>query len=113
MSASPRLRTACIVLPLLLLTAGCVIQRPSGPVSVEVVAPKPPPPMRYEVAPPLPPERAELMVWDPGHWHWDGHDWDWVPGHYVKRPHREAHWVPGHWDARPNGTWIWVAGRWR
>ena len=113
MSASPRLRTASIVLPLLLLTAGCVIQRPSGPVAVEAVALKPPPPVRYEVAPPLPPERVELMVWDPGHWRWDGHDWDWVSGHYVKRPHREARWVPGHWDARANGTWIWVEGRWR
>jgi hypothetical protein len=99
---------------LLLALAGCVVQpAPQPRPVVEVIAPRPPPPVRYEVAPPVPQQRAELVVWDPGHWRWDGHDWDWVPGHYVERPHREAHWEPGHWAERPNGAWLWVEGHWR
>ena len=114
MFSSPRLLlTTIVALPLLSLSAGCVVEEPRrGPV-VEIVAPKPPPPVRYEVAPPLPPERVETVVWDPGHWHWNGRDWEWIPGHYVERPHREARWEPGHWAERPNGSWVWVEGHWR
>jgi hypothetical protein len=25
-------------------------------------------------------------VWVQGHWHWDGREWLWVPGHYVPDP---------------------------
>lgn len=109
--SSRLLLTAAVALPLLSLAAGCVVEerRPA----VEVVAPKPPPAVRYEVAPPLPPQRMEVVVWDPGHWRWDGRDWDWVPGHYIERPQREARWEPGHWVERPNGTWAWVEGHWR
>jgi hypothetical protein len=114
--SSRLLLTAAVVLPLLALTAGCVVEseRPRPAVAaVEIIAPRPPPAVRYEVAPPLPTERREMLVWDPGHWRWDGHDWDWVPGHYVERPHREAHWEPGHWTERPNGKWVWIDGQWR
>jgi hypothetical protein len=107
-----RLVTAAGV-SLAILVAGCVVEPAPRPVAVEVIAPRPPPPVRYEVAPPPPRERAEILVWDPGHWRWDGHDWDWVPGHYVERPRHEAQWEPGHWAERPNGTWVWVAGHWR
>jgi hypothetical protein len=114
MSPSCRLlRTALVAVPLLSLATACVVAPPPHRVAVEVVAPKPPPPVRYEAPPPPPPDRAELVVWDPGHWRWDGHDWAWQPGHYIERPRREAHWVPGRWAARPDGTWAWVEGRWR
>jgi hypothetical protein len=114
MSSSRLLITAAIALPLLALTAGCVVEPARPPhAAIELAAPKPPPPPRYEVAPPPPPDRAERVVWDPGHWRWDGHDWDWVPGHFVERPHREAHWEPGHWQERPNGAWVWIDGEWR
>ncbi len=113
MSASLRLlRTALVAVPLLSLATACVVAPPHR-VAVEVVAPKPPPPVRYEAPPPPPPERAELVVWDPGHWRWNGRDWAWVPGRYIERPRREAHWVPGRWAERPDGTWAWVEGRWR
>jgi YXWGXW repeat-containing protein len=104
-------------LPLLALAAGCVVERPRppgpAPAAVEIIAPRPPPAARYEVVPPPPAGRGEVVVWERGHWQWDGHDWDWVPGHFVERPHRTAEWVEGHWAERPNGTWAWVPGHWR
>lgn len=113
-SSSRFLLTAVIALPLLAMTAGCVVERPPHERAVvEITAPKPPPPPRYEVPPPPPPARADMVVWDPGHWRWDGHDWDWKPGHFVERPRREAQWVPGHWQERPNGSWAWIEGHWR
>ena len=50
---------------------------------------QPPPPPTYA---PIPPPRAEVvppppggpMVWEPGHWHWDGYRYVWRPGHYVQ-----------------------------
>jgi hypothetical protein len=115
MAFSPRLLlTAALASSLLSLTACTVTvdERRPGP-AVEVVAPRAPPPTRYEVAPPAPRDRVEILVWDPGRWRWDGRDWEWVPGHYVERPHREAHWEPGHWNERPNGSWVWIEGHWR
>jgi hypothetical protein len=78
----------------------------------EVIITREPPPMRTEVIPVLPPERAELEVWQPGHWRWDGNEHVWVEGHYVARPHRGAEWVPAHYDRRPGG-WVFIDGHWR
>lgn len=73
----------------------------------DVYAPAAPPP---EVeAPPPPP--ASVDVWTPGHWAWNGANWDWVPGQYVQRPAPQAAWVPGHWEAS-NGGYVWVSGHW-
>lgn len=114
MSSSSRfLGIAAVALPLLAMTAGCVVEPRHEHAVVEIAAPKPPPPARYEVPPPPPPARAETAVWDPGRWRWDGHDWIWVPGHFIERPRREAQWEPGHWQERPNGGWVWVEGHWR
>ena len=76
------------------------------------IAPGAPPPPRYEAVPPPPPGRAEVVVWVHGRWRWDGARYDWVPGHYIERPRREARWHEGHWDHRPGG-WVWVEGDWR
>jgi hypothetical protein len=79
----------------------------------EIIAPHAPPPPRHERIPPPPPGRpAEIVVWDPGHWHWDGRAWVWRPGHYIERPRREAKWVPGHWATR-GPQYVWVEGHWR
>src|SRR5262245_16437689 len=91
---------------------GCVVQeRPREVVVTEVVAPRRPPPERIEVRP-APPAAIEVVEWRPGHWRWDGRDWDWVPGTWIEKPHRAAVWVPGHWDERGE-RWVWVEGRWR
>jgi len=110
-SLARRTLLVATTLPFLAVAAGCVVERPPPAAAVEIIAPRPPPAVRYEVAPPPPAGRE--VVWERGHWHWDGHDWEWVPGHFVERPHRTAEWVEGHWAERPNGTWAWAPGHWR
>lgn len=78
----------------------------------EIIITREPPPLRTEVIPVIPRERAELEVWQPGHWRWDGHEHVWVEGRYVARPRRGAEWVPAHYDRRPGG-WVYVDGHWR
>jgi hypothetical protein len=89
--------------------AGCVVEPQRG--VVEVVAPQAPPPPRVEIVPAAP-RPPEFVVWEPGHWHWNGREFVWVAGHYVERPRREAEWIQGGWQERgPN--WVWVGGHWR
>lgn len=78
----------------------------------EIIITREPPPLRQEVIPALPPARAELEVWQPGHWRWDGREHVWVEGHYVARPRRGAEWIPAHYDRRPGG-WVFIEGHWR
>ena len=110
-SSSRGLRAALLALPLLGLAA-CVVEPPPRRAAVEVVAPGAPPPVRYEPPPPPPPGQVELVVWDPGHWRWNG-QWVWVAGRYVRQPNPGARWVAGRWAQRGDGSWIWIEGRWR
>ncbi|KAA5610375.1 YXWGXW repeat-containing protein [Rhodovastum atsumiense] len=87
---------ACIAL------AGCVVAPPPNPY------PAPPPP-RVEVVPSPPPVR-EQAVWQPGHWHWNGAAYEWIPGRYVARV-VGSRWEPAHWAWR-GGAWVWVPGHW-
>jgi WXXGXW repeat (2 copies) len=56
------------------------------------------------------PPPGDPMVWQPGHWHWDGYQYVWVGGHYVPaRPHwREGRWI---WSPR-EGQWVWRPAHW-
>ena len=38
--------------------------------------------------------------------------WEWVPGHWIERPRRDAVWVVGRWDRR-GPEYVWVDGHWR
>jgi hypothetical protein len=78
----------------------------------EIIITHEPPPMRREVIPVLPHERAEIDVWQPGYWRWNGREHVWVEGHYAARPRRGAEWVPAHYDRRPGG-WVFIDGHWR
>jgi len=77
-----------------------------------IISPYAPPPPRYEVVPAPPPGRHSFVVWDPGHWNWDGRQWIWIPGHYEERPHPHAVWVVGHWAPR-HGQWVWIPPHWQ
>lgn len=67
------------------------------------------PPPRHEMVPPPPPGRR--MVWEPGHWHWDGVRYAWLGGHYIE--HREGRWVDGRWVWAPReGRWVWAPAHW-
>ncbi len=84
-----------------------------GPPPVVVERPvyvnRPPPPPRYEQVPPPPHNVA--AAWDPGHWRWNGHDYLWEQGHYVRAPQRNARWVPGH-RVHHERQWVWEPGHW-
>ena len=74
--------------------------------------PYPPvPPPRYEPPPPPPPRH---MVWEPGHWHWNGVRYVWVQGRYVPRQPTSGQYVPGHWAFdRRTGQYVWRPAHWQ
>jgi hypothetical protein len=112
-----KIRSACLLAALAALSTACTVTATAPRVVVqpevvgEVVVARPPPPLRVEVIPSPPPAHPELWVWQPGHWHWDGHEYLWRPGHYEKRPSASAYWVPPEWVAR-NGQWVFRPGHW-
>ncbi len=67
----------------------------------------PVPALREEMIPPPPRER---MLWEPGHWHWNGGQYVWIRGHYIERG-RFTRWEHGHWEIR-GGVQVWVPGHW-
>jgi hypothetical protein len=90
----------------------CTAQvRVRDPVVTEVVVARPPPPLRVEPPPPAPPGDPAIFVWQPGHWRWDGREYQWHPGHYEKRPAKAASWAPAEWVER-NGQWVYRPGHW-
>jgi hypothetical protein len=74
---------------------------------------KEPPPLQEELIPPPPKGPPDQFTWDFGHWHWDGQDYIWIPGHYVERPYRSSHWVRGNWAYDGNLNWTWTPGYWQ
>lgn len=86
----------------------------AGVSSLAAAQPGPPypgiPALREERIPP--PPHGPHMVWQPGHWQWNGVQYVWVGGHYIRPGRSNAHWVHGHWANR-YGRWVWVEGGWR
>jgi hypothetical protein len=78
----------------------------------------PPPPPNYAPIPPprvetVPPPPGARMVWEPGHWFWNGHRYVWVDGRYVERRPSYGHYVEGRWVWAPReGRWIWRPAHW-
>ena len=96
----PRLTYPTALLSLTLAVAGCV---------VEPINPYPAPPApRVEVVPSAP---SSVVVWEPGHYQWNGATYVWIPGRYVQRVASMGHWEHGHWAHR-GGAWVWIPGRW-
>jgi hypothetical protein len=81
--------------------------------STVVIAPNPPPPPQVETVPPPPSAEAHVMYWQPGHWMWNGVNWQWASGQYVQRPAPQAVWEPGHWVQQPTGGYVWMDGHWQ
>ena len=44
--------------------------------------------------------RPDRVVWQPGHWRWNGRHYVWVSGRYVEIPRHRHHWDSGHWENR-------------
>ena len=90
------------------LAAFVVVAGLAWPAQAQPMPPyQPVPQLREEVVPPPPGPR---MMWEPGHWHWNGGGYVWTPGHYI-RAWRHAHFVPGHWAER-RGAWVWIPSHW-
>jgi hypothetical protein len=81
--------------------------------STVVIAPNAPPPPRVETVPAPPTTEAQVMYWQPGHWMWNGANWEWAAGQYVQRPAPQAVWEPGHWSQQPSDGYVWVDGHWQ
>ena len=73
--------------------------------------PNPPVPSAKAETVPLPPVSGNPQIWEPGHWDWNGHGYDWIAGQWVARGEHSTMWQPGYW-ARINGTWTWQVGHW-
>jgi hypothetical protein len=99
-TARTALLQASVFATLALAVAGCVVQ----PVNSYPPVPEP----RAEVIPPPP---QPNLVWQPGHYQWDGRAYRWEPGRYINRPYG-THWVRGHW-APEGGRQVWVAPHWQ
>ncbi len=73
--------------------------------------PFPPVPEPIPEAPPLPPVAAEPLMWQPGHWDWNGSGYDWAKGQYVPAAGHGNLWTPGWWSRTPAG-WTWLPPHW-
>lgn len=83
-----------------------IVERPAPTRYVEVVAPQPPPQEVIEVEPAYRPG----FIWARGYWHWDGHRYVAMHGHWepVRPGYRYVH---PHWEQRGDG-WHLRAGMW-
>ncbi|WP_162800515.1 YXWGXW repeat-containing protein [Acidibrevibacterium fodinaquatile] len=90
---------------LLALLAACAA---TTPVATPPFPPVPPP--RQETMP-KPPVSEQALLWQPGHWDWNGHGYDWIAGKWVPRDGHSAMWMEGYWK-RELGAWVWVPGHW-
>ena len=75
--------------------------------------------MYLRVGPPAPIVEARIVqpgpgyVWLPGHYFWNGFEYVWRPGVWVRPPRGRAVWAPGHWVNEGRRGYFWVEGRWR
>jgi hypothetical protein len=95
------LGTALAAAAFIISLAGAAIAQPPP------YAPIPPP--RFERIPP--PPRGPRVIWEPGHWHWNGRSYVWYGGHYVTARPQYRHYEPGHWEDR-RGRWVWIPAHW-
>ena len=82
-----------------------------------IASAQPPPPNYAPIPPPraetVPPRPGERLIWQPGHWHWDGYRYIWLRGHYVQRRPHYGHYAEGHWAWGPRvGRYVWVPAHW-
>jgi WXXGXW repeat (2 copies) len=88
------------------LLAGCATVT-----TVPANSPFPPVPPPMAETTPLPPVSADALLWQPGHWNWNGSGYVWQPGEYVPAAGHGALFQVGYWQQTPSG-WVWVAAHW-
>jgi len=100
------IRTLAVALLGASLLAGCATAT-----TTTAVVPFPPIPPPIAETIPKPPVSAETLLWQPGHWNWDGTGYAWQPGEYVPAAGHGALFQFGYWQQTPSG-WVWVKGHW-
>ncbi len=68
-----------------------------------------PPPIAETI--PKPPVSADTLLWQPGHWDWNGGGYVLQQGEYVPAAGHGALFQPGYWEQTPSG-WLWVKAHW-
>ncbi|HUB49933.1 MAG TPA: YXWGXW repeat-containing protein [Acetobacteraceae bacterium] len=88
------------------LLAGC-----SGQSNTASALPFPPVPPPMQEAIPKPPVTGEQLLWQPGHWNWNGNGYVWQPGEYVPAAGHGNLFQTGYWEQTATG-WRWVPAHW-
>ncbi len=60
---------------------------------------------------PKPPVTATPIIWQPGHWDWNGAGYVWTAGQYVPNVGHGNLYMPGYW-ARSTAGWQWQSAHW-
>ncbi len=106
MTASTLLRPLAMCTLLALVLGGCTTVRENAgacPVA---------PPTQAEIIPKPPVSEVELL-WQPGHWDWNGQTYNWRDGSWIPRDGRTNQWLPGYWDRKEMpGPCNWVPAHW-
>jgi len=100
-----KLATSAALLSLSLI-AGCT-PAPTPPEA----SPFPPVPPLIAETMPKPPVTAESLMWQPGHWDWNGSGYVWAAGQFVPATGHGNLWMPGWWQRTPSG-WAWQPPHW-
>ena len=61
---------------------------------------------------PLPPVSAVELIWQPGHWDWNGSGYVWAPGQWVPAAGHGRTWVEGGWS-NADKSWRWMPPHWQ
>ncbi len=88
----------------LALLSGCVTS------TTTAFTPPPIPPAQQEIIP-NPPVTGMPLIWQPGHWNWNGSGYVWQPGEYVTQAGHSNMFMPGYWQQTTSG-WAWVPAHW-
>jgi hypothetical protein len=92
-------------------TAACALLLASGLIGTAqtVIRIAPPPPVRVGVVGVAP---GPGYVWVAGYQSWNGHDYIWVAGRWVRPPRVGVVWVQPRY-VHTGGTWVFYKGYWR
>jgi hypothetical protein len=88
------------------LLAGC-----SSETTTTSALPFPPVPTPMQENVPKPPVTGYPLLWQPGHWNWNGSGYVWQPGEYVPAAGHGSLFQTGFWEQTPAG-WRWVPAHW-
>lgn len=75
------------------------------------VPPYPPVPAALPDPMPKPPVTPIPLVWQAGHWDWNGAGYVWQPGQWVPAEGHGPNWQPGWWNVI-GGQWRWEPPHW-